>query len=270
RVGSLERGVAVRAIEKNADFILLEGDADNTGGGGHGSLGWADASCVVPVSFPAFYEFGSELPDAVSLVIRASPQPGAAEAGKVFGKGSIVVATGVQGDYISVAYRDLDDPSAPTVQGWMLTSTDSHVLLTVKPSFLAVPSDGLPEGVQLRVRAGPDAGAAEVKQVSAAPGTIFEVAEQSGDWMRVLMGNEASAWMISKAQGMSLLRPARREHYVMDPALIAQHGDAVKLAVRACPEASGESLGEIGSRGLVNCVAAWGPWLRVLYQGYKA
>lgn len=52
--------------------------------------------------------------------------------------------------------------------------------------------------------------------------------------------------------------------------LIAQHGDAVKLAVRACPEASGESLGEIGSRGLVNCVAAWGPWLRVLYQGYKA
>lgn len=65
RVGSLERGVAVRAIEKNADFILLEGDADNTGGGGHGSLGWADASCVVPVSFPAFYEFGSELPDAV-------------------------------------------------------------------------------------------------------------------------------------------------------------------------------------------------------------
>lgn len=62
----------------------------------------------------------------------------------------------------SVAYRDLDDPSAPTVQGWMLTSTDSHVLLTVKPSFLAVPSDGLPEGVQLRVRAGPDAGAAEV------------------------------------------------------------------------------------------------------------
>lgn len=59
----------------------------------------------------------------------------------------------------------------------------------------------------------------QVKQVSAAPGTIFEVAEQSGDWMRVLMGNEASAWMISKAQGMSLLRPARREHYVMDPAV---------------------------------------------------
>lgn len=62
----------------------------------------------------------------------------------------------------SVAYRDLDDPSAPTIQGWMLTSTDSHVLLTVKPSFFAVPADGLPEGVQLRVRAGPDASAAEV------------------------------------------------------------------------------------------------------------
>lgn len=55
--------------------------------------------------------------------------------------------------------------------------------------------------------------------MSAAPGTIIEVAEQSGDWMRVLMGNEASAWMICKAQGMSLLRPARREHYIMDPAV---------------------------------------------------
>lgn len=36
----------------------------------------------------------------MSLVIRASPQPGAPEAGKIFGKGSIVVATAVQGDYI--------------------------------------------------------------------------------------------------------------------------------------------------------------------------
>lgn len=59
----------------------------------------------------------------------------------------------------------------------------------------------------------------QVKQVPAAPGTIFEVAEQSGDWMRVLLGEEASAWMISSAQGMSLLRPTRRELYVMDPAV---------------------------------------------------
>lgn len=66
----------------------------------------------------------------------------------------------------SVAYRDPDDPSAPTVRGWMLTSTDDHVLLTVKPSFLVVPSDGLPDGVQLRVRAGPDAGAAEVRDTA--------------------------------------------------------------------------------------------------------
>lgn len=80
RVGSLERGVAVRAVEKNADFILLEADTET--GGGHGSLGWADASCVVPVSFPAFYEFGSELPDAVranvesrSTVGPLSPSP---------------------------------------------------------------------------------------------------------------------------------------------------------------------------------------------------
>lgn len=59
----------------------------------------------------------------------------------------------------------------------------------------------------------------QVKQVSAAPGTIFEAAEQCGDWMRVLMGEEASAWMSASAQGMSLLRPARREQYIMDPAV---------------------------------------------------
>lgn len=62
-----------------------------------------------------------------------------------------------------MAYRDPDDLSAPTVRGWMLTSTDDHVLLTVRPSYLAVPADGLPEGVQLRVRAGADASAAEVQ-----------------------------------------------------------------------------------------------------------
>lgn len=64
RVGSLASGVHVRAVEKNADFLLLEADADAAGAGG-GTLGWADASCVVPVAFPAIYEFGSELPDAV-------------------------------------------------------------------------------------------------------------------------------------------------------------------------------------------------------------
>lgn len=65
RAGSLEAGMAVRAVDKHSDFILLETDVDNAGGGGQGVLGWADASCVVPAYFPSFYEFGSELPDAV-------------------------------------------------------------------------------------------------------------------------------------------------------------------------------------------------------------
>ena len=55
--------------------------------------------------------------------------------------------------------------------------------------------------------------------MSAAPGTIFEVAEQSGDWVRVLMGTEASAWMSASAQGMPLLKPARKDIFVMDPAV---------------------------------------------------
>ncbi len=36
-------------------------------------------------------------------MVRAEPKPGAAEVGKVFGKGSIVMATGMQGDYIRCA-----------------------------------------------------------------------------------------------------------------------------------------------------------------------
>lgn len=59
----------------------------------------------------------------------------------------------------------------------------------------------------------------QVKQVSAAPGTIFEVAEQSGDWLRVLMGEAASAWMSSSAQGTPLLKPARKDVFIMDPAV---------------------------------------------------
>lgn len=61
----------------------------------------------------------------------------------------------------------------------------------------------------------------QVKQVSAAPGTVFEVAEQAGDWLRVLMGDAPSAWMSSSAQGMPLLAPARRHEFVMDPAVRA-------------------------------------------------
>lgn len=70
RAGSLEAGMVVRAVDKNADFILLEMDADNARGGRQGVLGWADASCVVPAWFPAFYEFGSELPDAVRMILQ--------------------------------------------------------------------------------------------------------------------------------------------------------------------------------------------------------
>ena len=33
-------------------------------------------------------------------MVRAQPKAGAAELGKVFGKGSIVMATGMEGDYI--------------------------------------------------------------------------------------------------------------------------------------------------------------------------
>lgn len=54
----------MRAVEKQGDFLLLEADGDGGGGRG-GRLGWADASCVVPTSFPALYEFAADLPDAV-------------------------------------------------------------------------------------------------------------------------------------------------------------------------------------------------------------
>ncbi|CAM9795118.1 unnamed protein product, partial [Ectocarpus sp. 4 AP-2014] len=205
----------------------------------------------------------------VSLVVRAQPKAGAAELGKVFGKDSLVMATGMEGDYISMAHQDRDDPASPPLRGWMLTATDDRVLLSVKPTFLVVPAPGLPDGVQLRVRAAPEGTAAEVKQVSAAPGTIFEVAEQSAEWLRVLMGDAASAWMSSSAQGMPLLKPARRDVFIMDPALAAKHGDAVKLAVRAAPSQDGAPLGEITSKGRVYCLATRGPWLRVLYHGYR-
>lgn len=56
----------MRAIEKIADFLLLEGDDDD--GGNSGPLGWADASCLAPTSFPAFYELASDLPEGVKLL----------------------------------------------------------------------------------------------------------------------------------------------------------------------------------------------------------
>lgn len=59
----------MRAVEKTEDFLLIEGDADASGGGGGGTLGWCDASCFVPVDFPAVYQFGADLPDEVSPVI---------------------------------------------------------------------------------------------------------------------------------------------------------------------------------------------------------
>ena len=51
--------------------------------------------------------------------------------------------------------------------------------------------------------------------------------------------------------------------------LLAQHGDAVKLAIRAGDSSEGASLGEMTSRGRAHCVGTRGPWLRVLYKGYK-
>lgn len=38
--------------------------------------------------------------EQVSLVVRAKPEPSAAEVGKVVGKGSLVMATGLAGDYV--------------------------------------------------------------------------------------------------------------------------------------------------------------------------
>lgn len=61
----------------------------------------------------------------------------------------------------------------------MLTATDDRVLLSVKPAFLVVPAPGLPEGVQLRVRAAPEGTAAQVSpakpglQISVLPSIII-------------------------------------------------------------------------------------------------
>lgn len=60
-----------------------------------------------------------------------------------------------------MAHQDRDDPAAPLLRGWMLTATDDRVLLSVRPAFLVVPAPGLPDGVQLRVRAAPEGTAAE-------------------------------------------------------------------------------------------------------------
>ena len=38
--------------------------------------------------------------EQVSLVVRANPEPNAAEVGKVVGKGALVMATGLAGDYV--------------------------------------------------------------------------------------------------------------------------------------------------------------------------
>lgn len=64
QVATAGRGVHMRAVEKQGDFLLLEADSQDGGHGG-GALGWADASCVVPTSFPALYQFATDLPDAV-------------------------------------------------------------------------------------------------------------------------------------------------------------------------------------------------------------
>ncbi len=77
-----------------------------------------------------------------------------------------------------MAHQDHDPPdadpggpaAAPLLRGWMLTATDDRVLLSVRPAFLVVPAPGLPDGVQLRVRAAPEGTAAEVSQRRASAG----------------------------------------------------------------------------------------------------
>ncbi|CAN0038346.1 unnamed protein product, partial [Ectocarpus sp. 4 AP-2014] len=64
QISTATRGVHMRAVEKQGDFLLLEADSEDGGHGGR-TLGWADASCVVPTSFPALYQFATDLPDAV-------------------------------------------------------------------------------------------------------------------------------------------------------------------------------------------------------------
>ena len=62
----------MRAIQKAGDFLLLEGD--NEDGGEDGPLGWVDASCVAPNAFPAMYQFASDLPDGVRLILIADAE----------------------------------------------------------------------------------------------------------------------------------------------------------------------------------------------------
>lgn len=71
QIGTAVRSASMRAVDKQGDFLLLEADGEADGGGGGAAdgggarLGWADASCVVPTSFPALFEFAGDLPDAV-------------------------------------------------------------------------------------------------------------------------------------------------------------------------------------------------------------
>lgn len=49
-------------------------------------------------------------------------------------------------------------------------------------------------------------------------GMVFEVVEQYMNWIRVLMGDEPSAWMSTKAEEtLELLTPARTEILIMNP-----------------------------------------------------
>lgn len=71
QIGTAVKGASMRAVEKQGDFLLLEADGEDGDGGdvGGGRLGWVDASCVVPTSFPALYEFAADLPDAVRALV---------------------------------------------------------------------------------------------------------------------------------------------------------------------------------------------------------
>lgn len=62
------------------------------------------------------------------------------------------------------AATDPSAPPPPLLRGWMLTATDDRVLLSLRPPFLVVPAPGLPDGVQLRVRAAPEGNAAEASR----------------------------------------------------------------------------------------------------------
>lgn len=64
----------------------------------------------------------------------------------------------------SMVHQDLNDLSSPPIRGWMLMATDDRVLLTLRPPFLVTPAPGLPDGVQLRVRAAPEGTASEASR----------------------------------------------------------------------------------------------------------